>query len=559
MRLLFLCFTLISLNLFSQNTSWLIGVGGTEMEQPSSIVVDTSKNIYTAGTFGGTMDFDSGPGITNLSTTGIIDGYIMKLDPNGNLLWAKNFNADNIVFISSLSLDSLNNIYVAGSVTGNADLDPGIGTFTVTAGWQSVFVVKLNSAGNFIWAKLVDDVSIRNMCSDRSGNTYLTGSFTGTRDFDPSPTSYTLSASARNSYLLKLNSSGNLVWVKKQGGTGINDESEGYVLAQDKLGNNYLTGVFWGTIDFDPGVGVFNMTGPINTNSQFILKTDALGNFIWAQKITGSPNTVPLSIKIAVSGNIYTTGFFTGTTDFDSGSATFNLTSLNSSGNTFISKLNASGNFTWAKQLKSSGPGFSYGIVCDTLENLYTCGSFQGVIDFDPSPSVVSYTTAGGEDMYILKLDSAGNYIWHKAGGGIDSDASTGITLDKKQSIYITGYFSNTCDFGSVNTNTLVSVGNGDLFVSKAGALAAIGVKELLSQSKVITVYPNPNNGFFTIQSDEELKLNLTNSMGQTLQTIELKRMSNYELNTELLLSGIYFLSGMGEYQFVKQKIVVTK
>jgi len=529
------------------------------MEQPSSIAVDTSNNVYTSGTFGGTFDFDPGPGSTNLSTTGVVDGYIMKSDPNGNLLWAKNFNADNIVFITSLSLDSLNNIYVAGSVTGNADLDPGLGTFTVNASGQSIFVVKLNSAGNFMWAKVVDDISIRNMYSDRSGNTYLTGSFTGTRDFDPSLTSYTLSASARNSYLLKLNSSGNFIWVKKQGGTGSNDESEGYVLAQDKMGNNYLTGVFWGTIDFDPGVGVFNMTGPINTNSQFILKTDALGNFIWAQKIAGSPNTVPLSLNIPVSGNIYTTGFFTGTTDFDPGATTFTLTSLNSTGNAFISKLDVSGNFKWAKQLKSNGPGFSYGIVCDTLENIYTCGSFQGVIDFDPSLSAVSYTTAGGEDMFILKLDSVGNYIWHKVGGGIDSDASTGIALDKKQSIYITGYFSNTCDFGSIYTNTLVSAGNGDLFVAKVGPSNAIGIKELLFQNKVITVYPNPNDGFFTIQSKEELKLNLINSLGQTLQTIELKRMNNYELNMELLSSGIYFLSGMGEYQFVKQKIIVTK
>lgn len=559
MRSLFLCFALISLNSFSQNAPWLIGVGGPEMEQPFSIVVDTSKNVYTAGTFGGTMDFDSGPGTTNLSTTGIIDGYIMKLDPNGNLLWAKNFNADNIVFISSLSLDSLNNIYVAGSVTGNADLDPGIGTFTVNASGQSVFVVKLNSAGNFIWAKVIDDISIRNMFSDHSGNTYLTGSFTGTRDFDPSPTSFTLSASARNSYFLKLSASGNLVWVKKQGGNGSNDESEGYVVAQDKLGNNYLTGLFWGTIDFDPGVGVFNMTGPVNTNSQFILKTDALGNFIWAQKIAGSPNTVPLSINVPASGNIYTTGFFTGTTDFDPGATTFNLTSLNSTGNAFISKLDVSGNFKWAKQLKSTGPGFSYGIVCDTLENLYTCGSFQGVIDFDPSLSMVSYTTTGGEDMYILKLDSAGNYIWHKAGGGIDSDASTGITLDKKQSIYITGYFSNACDFGSISTNTLTSAGNGDIFVVKVGPSTAIGIEELSLQNKLITVYPNPSNGAFVIKSDIDLKLILTDNLGQIVQTIELIKMNNYQFNAELLSSGIYFLSGVGEHQSLKQKIVVTK
>lgn len=549
-------FLIILSKSFSQTVPWLIGIGGLEMEQPSSLAVDASDNVYTSGTFGGTMDFDPGPGITNLSTTGVIDGYIMKTDPSGNLLWAKNFNADDIGFISSISLDSLNNVYVAGAVIGNADLDPGAGTFIVSS---TVFVVKLNSAGNFIWAKLLDDVRVRNMYSDRSGNTYLTGSFSGTRDFDPSPTSYTLSANARSSYFLKLNSSGNFVWVKKLGGIGSSDESEGWVITQDKLGNNYLTGVFWGTIDFDPGNGVFNMNGPINTNSQFILKTDALGNFIWAQKIAGSPNTVPLSINIPASGNIYTTGYFNGTTDFDPGTGTFNLTSLNSTGNAFISRIDVSGNFKWAKQLKCTGPGFSYGVVTDTLENVYLCGSFQGVVDFDPSLSVVSYTTSGGEDIYILKLDSAGNYIWNKVGGGIDSDASTGITLDKNQSIYITGYFSNTCDFGSINTNTLVSAGNGDIFVAKVEPSNAIGIKELSLPNRVFVVCPNPNNGTVNIKAKKELKLHLTNSLGQTLQILEFNSINNYSLNIDFFASGIYFLSGMGEYQSAKQKIIVTR
>ena len=134
--------------------------------------------------------------------------------------------------------------------------------------------------------------------------------------------------------------------AKQMGGTG-SDYGNSIVL--DGSGNVYTTGFFEAAVDFDPGVGVANLTST-GAWDVFINKLDASGNFLWAKKLGGVGNDVAYSIALDGSGNIYTTGFFEGTADFDPGIGVVNLTSAGGWG-IFISKLDASGNFLWAKQL----------------------------------------------------------------------------------------------------------------------------------------------------------------------------------------------------------------
>src|ERR1035437_9575750 len=141
--------------------------------------------------------------------------------------------------------------------------------------------------------------------------------------------------------LITLNSNAqNFLWAKSMGGTG-NDI--GYSIALDASGNVYTTGYFYGTVDFDPGAGTFNLTSAGNY-ALFISKLDASGNFVWAKQIGGtSSGALGQFISLDASGNIYTTGCFFGTVDFDPGAGTSNLTS-SSTNDIFVSKLDASGN-----------------------------------------------------------------------------------------------------------------------------------------------------------------------------------------------------------------------
>ncbi|MBK9533535.1 MAG: SBBP repeat-containing protein [Chitinophagaceae bacterium] len=190
----------------------------------------------------------------------------------------------------------------------------------------------------------------RSISIDASGNIIITGNFTGTNDFDPGPAVYNLISSGTNNpdiFIAKLDATGNFVWAKQFGSTFVDGA---YSVALDAVGNVYTTGYFFLTVDFDPGPAVYNLTA-VGGYNIFVSKLDAAGNFIFAKQIgSGSTEARGQSIKVDASGNIYTTGMFFTTGDFDPGAGIYNLTALGDQ-DIFVSKLDASGNFLWAKQM----------------------------------------------------------------------------------------------------------------------------------------------------------------------------------------------------------------
>jgi hypothetical protein len=256
-------------------------------------------------------------------------------------------------------------------------------------------------------------------------------------------------------------------WAKQMG--GINSDY-GYSIAVDSEGNIYTTGYFFDTVDFDPGVGVFNITST-GSADVFITKLDASGNFVWAKHLGGLQGDGGFAIALDNTGNIYTTGLFVGTSDFDPNAGIFNLTSTG--GGTFISKLDTSGNFVWAKQIESPSD-FNIGVslASDASGNVYATGYFNGIADFDPSASTFNLTSSGNYDIFILKLDASGNFVWAKRMGGIDNDSGVDIKVDDSGSnVYSTGEFRSTVDFDpNGGIFNLTSSGSRDIYISKLDA-----------------------------------------------------------------------------------------
>ena len=269
-----------------------------------------------------------------------------------------------------------------------------------------------------------------------------------------------------NSQLLVFNSfaqSPNWIWAKSMG--GISGDAS-YSTAIDASGNVYSTGYFNGTADFDPGAGTFYLT-TVGSTAIFISKLDPSGNFIWARAMTGTGYSVGRSIAVDILGNVYTTGYFFGTVDFNPGTGTFNL-NTNGSDDIFISKLDSSGNFVWAKQIAGISDDQGHSISLDSFCNIYTTGSFSFTVDFNPDAGTYNLTSAGGFDIFISKLDSSGNFVWAKRMGGGSDEQSSSITLDASGSIYTTGAFLGTADFNpGAGTFYLTPVGVQDIFISK--------------------------------------------------------------------------------------------
>src|SRR6185503_11516661 len=140
---------------------------------------------------------------------------------------------------------------------------------------------------------------------------------------------------------------------------------------------------------------------------------------IWAKKIGGFGLDHSFEIMVDGSGNVYTVGDFEGTVDFDPGTGTFNLVSAGGQ-DAFISKLNSSGEFAWAKRIGASDEDEILSLAISASGNIYSAGYFFGTVDFDPNAGTTELTAAGGYDVFILKLDTAGNFMWVDGLGGTD-------------------------------------------------------------------------------------------------------------------------------------------
>ena len=441
--------------------------GGTGNDAANKVLVDSNGNQVIFGSFTGTVDFDPNSGVYNLTSNGSDDMFILKLDNLGNFLWAKSIGGSGSDNIYNAVINNQGDIIFAGIYQNTVDLDPGAGTFNLTAaGAQDFIVEKLDNNGNFIFCKVVSgpfsDI-VTNLKLDSFGNIYSVGWFTGSStDFDPGPNVFPLSASGSDAFIWKLDPNGNLLWVKKIGGSG-NDSAIG--LDIDQQGNVLVSGDFISTTDFDPSSGVFNIT-PIGSNDAFVVKLDSNGGFIWAIRAGGSLSESASRIACDLNGSVYIGGNFNGTADFDPGNGTYNITSQGQN-DIFLIKVDSGGNFQWAKSIGGSGQEGITDITLETGGHFYVSGIFQNTVDLDPGLSVSSYTSAGLDDSFYSLFDQNGNQVWVSTLGSSGNDAISN-TLSYQGSIYLAGAFNNTADFDP-NSGIQNSTSNGlqDAFVLK--------------------------------------------------------------------------------------------
>jgi hypothetical protein len=294
----------------------------------SSIAVDNNKNIYVAGYFYYTADFDIGPGVYNLTSLGPItpDVFVCKYDSLYDFIWAKQEGGKGEDRITGMALDASGNVYVNGTFQDTADFDLGPGISNLIADSTDIFTLKLDSAGNFLWAKkiggVLNDYS-NGVATGQNGDTYVTANFSGTVDFNPSGGSAIYTAAGPNDIsITKYGSAGNYLWTKIIGSALWKYSC---AITTDIYDNIYLVGKFGDTLDFDPGLGIANLSSLYG--SMFNLKLDKDGNFIWAVQMPGyGGNPYPFTIHVNLRGEIFSAGYFDGTVDFNPGPNIYYMT-----------------------------------------------------------------------------------------------------------------------------------------------------------------------------------------------------------------------------------------
>jgi len=461
MKKIYFCtlISLITISTFSQvaDLNWANSIGNTSGDQSQSMTTDQSGNIYTTGNFLNTIDFDPSASIYELTSNGDSDFYIQKLDSEGNFIWAIVIGGTSSDQAFGISTDASGNILVTGGFNLTVDFDPGSGTHNLTTdGTREIFILKIDTDGNFIWAKSIsggandDGLAIT---TDSSENVYLTGDFQGGLlglDFDPGVGVFLLYGdNGEDAFILKLDANGDFVWANEitspQYGHGYaiqidalgnvlvtgtlgagritfiekldnvgntlwyktidggDFSNRGYSITADASHNVYVTGEYRATADFDPGIGVFNLTSN-GSYDIYILKLNSDGDFLWAKSIGESSSDSGEEIIIDSLGNIYVAGYFEGTVDFDPSSDVFNLTS-NGGKDLFIQKLDENGNFIWATSIGGTATEIPRGLLIDSAGALYLTGLFQNTVDFDPNSNIFNLTSNGSFDIFNIKLN----------------------------------------------------------------------------------------------------------------------------------------------------------
>jgi hypothetical protein len=303
--LVILSFLLLPVLADGQTWQWSKQLGSAQDDYAHDIVTDASGNMYTTGSFNGTLNF----GGTTLTSSNE-DMFVAKYSPAGNLIWVVKSGGTGDASGKRIDVDQWGNIYVGG--TYNAAFT--LGTTNITGSYD-MFYAKFSPSGTVKWVRSYASTSIiylNDMKVSRNGKIHACGKFTGTMVIGGT----TLSASNAysNIYILRLDSAGLPHWAVSSG--GVYDENA-YGLDIDLQGNTYVTGEHFCNGYQPTSLGSQSVACGGTYSGLFLTKLDSTGVFLWARsaQASGNVNTIGTDVAADANGNIYVLGWTTGTTN----------------------------------------------------------------------------------------------------------------------------------------------------------------------------------------------------------------------------------------------------
>lgn len=472
---------------------WVKTFGSDLEDYGTGINFDAEGNVYVTGVYQNTVDFNPQGESFELTSTGYLDIFMLKLDAEGSFQWVRSIGNTEYEESTAIDVDADGNVYVGGYFYGEMDFDPSDSEFSMEpVGIGDGFILKLNNEGNFQWAKQITGgfSLLLSMEVLDDGQIFAAGNFQQSCDFDPSPDSehiLTAGESSMDIFVLQLDNMGNFVNVAVTKSIS-NGSSTTVDIAVDNERNAYVTGYFGGTIDFAPnldhgGEHTYSTNEFLNC---YMLKTTSKGEFAWVKHITavdmeGTSNGYGVAVN--ANGESFLSGYFAKTVSF--GDIELSQQS-NEAMDAFIAKLNADGNFVSASAIGGANFVEEHCVRLDNAGNIYIVGTFENTVDVDPNPNQThEFVSRGFRDTYILKYD--------------DNE---------------------------------------------------LGVNENITQNE-IQIYPNPSKGKFYINSKDNLKgeeFKIYDLTGKLISSGLIN--DRQELNLNLLNKGIYVLKINNKFSF---------
>jgi len=450
-----------------QHTSaWANHINSAQTDVAYAMTSDPYSNVYVTGSFSGTVDFDPGPGELLLTSSGSTDAFVYKLDPFGDLLWAKQVGGPQTDIAYDMVVDNNRDIVITGSFHTIVDFDPGAGIANMGAlGQEDIFVLKLDKNGNYIWAQRMGGGGRdepQSIDINESNDIVIAGYFAETADFDPGPNEANLSSNGEEDICIaSLNAAGDYAWARSIGGSGFDAARD---LDVDADNNILVTGYFHQSADFDPGNNE-HLLSSFGASDIFLLKLNQAGEFDWVHRFGSVEDDEGNGITTDQDGNIYATGYFSDKVDFHPTGIYF--LEAEDEGDIYTLRLLPQGDFSWAQ--RAGGSGFDAGsAIAYHNDAVYLTGMFESVGEFHLGVEEVKLRSSGNSDIFLQKLQAMdGDHLWLNQFGGAMRDVALDVHPVPYGKVGVTGYFEGTADFSpNIDQQTFVSAGEEDGFVT---------------------------------------------------------------------------------------------
>jgi hypothetical protein len=319
---------------------WSKSYGGLSRAIANEMDLDDEGNIFSTGTFTGTVDLDPNAGIFDLTTIYDQAIYIQKLNNSGEFEWARKFDATDSSAPTAIEVNEEGEIYISGWFQGEFDSDPSAAEeIHVSSGIQDLFVIKLDASGELIWSRVFGADSwdsAHDMELTDSGNVIVTGTFSTAIDFGSGVGGFERESNGLTDiFALNLNSDGSTAWVSTYGGI---DKDGAAAVTINSTGNIILVGRFSDTVDVVIEADVVSLKSK-GLYDAVILSLDSEGVVYRAESYGGTILDSGRDVKVDADDQIYVCGYFIDRADLDPNEETVFEAISDGSMDTYVIKL----------------------------------------------------------------------------------------------------------------------------------------------------------------------------------------------------------------------------
>ncbi|MBK8497854.1 MAG: T9SS type A sorting domain-containing protein [Flavobacteriales bacterium] len=366
---------------------WAISAGSTGSDYINDVAVDAAGNIIAIGYFQGTVDFDPGPNTFPVSAGGSDAMFLWKLSPAGELVWVRTWNGTSSENGMAVAVGAADDIWIGGGYFGTLDLDPGVGSTTVSApGFeQQAFIAHLDADGAFLFGGHMGgngSDGVHDIKLDATGAVIAVGAFGSTGDFDPGAGDVQLPhLGGPDSFVLKLSATGQLVHAGAVASAGYDQPR---AVEVGPTGGIMITGGFDGVVDLNPGAPVVTFASN-GISDVYVVLLDSALNYREGAAFGGSGQEDGTSIAWSASGRRFVGGLFEYVVDFDPSAGIDYASSILNTRDAFLTRLCSAQTI---EQISTIAEG----------DSLFVAGAWQ----FESGTYADAYTAASGCDSVIV-------------------------------------------------------------------------------------------------------------------------------------------------------------